>query len=197
MKQDYLWDKTGSDAEIENLENALAVFRYKETAPPAIPVKVVPFRKVESRRSFRLAYAIAACAAFVMIGSGLWFQLSPDEVAIQENWVKTIEQQNSGSFPEAEIVKNPAPIVGTVETSPEIKIESIKRTASPKAVRINKTVPPIVHQTQKKTKNAVAKKPVVQLTKEEQYAYEQLMLALSITSSKLKMVKDKVEGLEE
>ncbi len=197
MKQDYLWDKTGFDAEIENLENALAVFRYKETAPPAIPAKVIPFRKEESRRSFRFAYAIAACAAFVMIGSGLWFQLSPDEIAIQENWVKTTEQQNSGSFPKAEIVKNPAPIVSVAEASPETKIGSTKRTAATKAVRINKTISPVVYEKERKAKNVEAKKSDVQLTKEEQYAYEQLMLALSITSSKLKMVKDKVEGLEE
>lgn len=197
MKQDYLWDKTGSDAEIENLENALAVFRYKETSAPAIPAKVIPFRKEESRRSFRFAYAIAACAAFVMIGSSLWFQFSSNETLLEENWVKTVEQQNSGSVPNDVVVKNLAPIVTGAETSAETKIESIKRTAAPKAVKINRAVPPVVRQTQKKAKNAEAKKPDVQLTKEEQYAYQQLMLALSITSSKLKMVKDKVEGFEE
>lgn len=34
------------------------------------------------------------------------------------------------------------------------------------------------------------------LTKEERYAYDQLMLALSITSSRLKMVQDKVNGFD-
>ncbi len=27
MKDDYLWDKTGKDSEIEKLENALQIFR--------------------------------------------------------------------------------------------------------------------------------------------------------------------------
>ena len=43
MNEDYLWDKTGEDPEIEKLENALQVFRYKETAPPALPAKALPF----------------------------------------------------------------------------------------------------------------------------------------------------------
>ncbi len=36
MKEDYLWDKTGENHEIERLENALKMFRYKETAPPSL-----------------------------------------------------------------------------------------------------------------------------------------------------------------
>jgi hypothetical protein len=47
-----------------------------------------------------------------------------------------------------------------------------------------------------RAQNIETKKPEA-LTKEEKYAYDQLMLALSITSSKLKMVKDKVAGVEE
>ena len=30
MKNNYLWDKTGEDAEIEQLEKTLQVFRYQE-----------------------------------------------------------------------------------------------------------------------------------------------------------------------
>ena len=43
MKEDYLWDKTGSDPEIEKLENALKAFRYQETAPPELPAKNYSF----------------------------------------------------------------------------------------------------------------------------------------------------------
>ena len=35
------------------------------------------------------------------------------------------------------------------------------------------------------------------LTKEEEYAYDQLKLALTITGSKLKLLKDKVESVED
>jgi hypothetical protein len=36
----------------------------------------------------------------------------------------------------------------------------------------------------------------VALTQEERYAYHQLMLALSISSSKLKVVQDAINGVE-
>ena len=39
MNEEYLWNKTGSDAEIEGLENALKAFSYKQTAPPELPAK--------------------------------------------------------------------------------------------------------------------------------------------------------------
>ena len=197
MKQDYLWDKTGADPEIENLENALAVFRYKEIAPPALPAKIIPFKKESPRRSFRFAYAIAACTAFLMIGLGVWFQISTSEIETQENFAQTIQPQIPETIPDIEAVENPAPIANNAETSPKTKIESAKRISAPKAVRKNKIIPAVVRSTEKKDKNIVAKKSDVQLTKEEQYAYDQLMLALSITSSKLKLVKDKVEGFEE
>src|SRR4028118_1783973 len=100
MKQDYLWDKTGADPEIENLENALAVFRYKETAPPALPAKIIPFKKESPRRSFRFAYAVAACTAFVMIGLGVWFQFSTNETATQESIAQTIEPQSPATSPD-------------------------------------------------------------------------------------------------
>jgi hypothetical protein len=197
MKQDYLWDKTGADPEIESLENALAVFRYKETAPPALTSKIIPFKKESPRRSFRFAYAIAACTAFLMIGLGVWFQISTNEIATQESIAQTIEPQIPETIPSVEIVENPTPFVNNAETSPKTKIENAKRIYAPKAVRKNKIIPAVVRPTEKKDKNIVAKNSDVQLTKEEQYAYDQLMLALSITSSKLKLVKDKVEGFEE
>lgn len=197
MKQDYLWDKTGAEPEIENLENALAVFRYKEIAPPALPAKIIPFKKESPRRSFRFAYAIAACTAFLMIGLGVWFQFSTNEIETQENVAQTIQPQIPEPLPNAAIVENPAPIVNNAETSPKTKMESAKRISALKPVRKNKIIPAVVRPTEKRDGNIAAKKPDVQLTKEEQYAYDQLMLALSITSSKLKLVKDKVEGFEE
>jgi hypothetical protein len=39
--------------------------------------------------------------------------------------------------------------------------------------------------------------PPAELTAEEQFAYRQLMLALSITGSKLKIVQDTIDGTED
>ncbi len=71
MKEDYLWDKTGEDAEIERLENALQTFRCQKNVAPALSAKVLPFRKKPSRKIFSFAMAAAACivfAAFSLIG---------------------------------------------------------------------------------------------------------------------------------
>ncbi|MDQ4122133.1 MAG: hypothetical protein M3209_11895 [Acidobacteriota bacterium] len=197
MKQDYLWDKTGSDAEIEDLENALAVFCYKETAPPALPAKVIPFKKAPQPRSFQVVYAIAACAAFVLVGLGTWAQISSNKTAHQEDWVKTIEPQKSEASSKTEIERNAPPVVQNVDSSDRSEVKNDKRISARKIIKANRIVPSVVRPPEKKVKKVVQKKSDVRLTKEEQYAYEQLMLALSITSSKLKIVKDKVEGFEE
>ncbi len=66
MKEDYLWNKTGNDPEIEKLENALKAFRYQETAPPALPAKIIPFETKTSRGFFRLAFAFTAFATVLV-----------------------------------------------------------------------------------------------------------------------------------
>ena len=171
MKEDYLWDKTGRDPEIEELENALAVFRYKETAPPELPAKVLPFVKKETPRSFmRYAFAVAACVAIVAISLGVWLQVS--------------ENTSDIKFVEA---------IATEET-PESSDEPSDKKPGEKIVKVTKTAPVVKHKTlARKPKNHKAPK----LTKEEKYAYDQLMLALSITSSKLKIVKDKIENSDD
>ena len=91
MKEDYLWNKTGSaDPEIERLENALAVFRYVETEPPALPAKIIPFERKTPGSFFRLAFAFAACAAFVIISLGVWLQFSNKNFEVAKDPTKTI-----------------------------------------------------------------------------------------------------------
>ena len=48
-----------------------------------------------------------------------------------------------------------------------------------------------------KRKKPEAKVELSELTAEERYAYDQLMKALAITSSNLRIVKDKVNGLDQ
>ena len=197
MKEDYLWDKTGSDAEIEKLENALQVFRYEESAPPIIPAKVLPFKKEAPRRIFPLFRAIAACLALASISLGVWTLISNTKNEIvgdvsQESVVKTEYAHPAAPVSEnappakPEVDDNPA-FTKTVYIEPKSKIKSLQvnKTGSNNAKR-NRT-------TARKEKNS--EKPV-RLTEEEKYAYDQLMLALSITSSKLSLVKQTVEGAE-
>ncbi len=189
MKEDYLWDKTGEDSEIENLENALQVFRYRETATPELSAKVLPFRKETPRKVFQYAMAAAACVVFAAVGLVVWLQVSKNKTVAGEELAETTVQQINTAFPAVVTVEKPSDLI--VEKSQNSK-PSFER----KAVKVRQTIPAVFRRKETKTQPLKNIKPDVRLTKEEQYAYSQLMLALSITSSKLKMVKDKVEGLE-
>jgi hypothetical protein len=189
--EDYLWDKTGEDPEIESLENALAVFRYKETAPPEMPAKVLPFtQKKEAPRSFfRFAYAAAACLAFVAVALGVWFQISNNKIEVAAiNPLETIAPQTENK-PSDEIFAAETNESNTSETN----IETTKPNVARKIVKIKKPI----YKNRFVARNTKAKgADADKLTKEEKYAYNQLMLALSITSSKLKLVSDKIENTE-
>jgi len=190
MKKDYLWDKTGEDPEIERLENALAVFRYQGGEPPALPAKIIPFERKAPRGFFRLAFAFAACAAFVIASLGVWFQFPNKKIEVANDSTETIAPQI------IEKVSAETPVKKSDDLIVE-KVEVPKQSLKSNVAKVKKPVPAIVRQNKLTVQNVAVKKPTVKLTKEEKYAYSQLMLALSITSSKFKMVKDKVENVEE
>ena len=191
MKEDYLWDKTGAvDPEIERLENALAVFRYQETQPPALPAKIIPFERKTPRGFFRLAFAFAACAAFVIVSLSVLFQFSGKKIEVAKVSTETIAPQA------VEKVLDQAPVKNTDDFIVE-RGKSLKQPAERKIIKVSKVVQPVARQNKLIAQNGEVKKPTVILTKEEKFAYDQLMLALSVTSSTFKKVKDKVEGVEE
>lgn len=183
MKDDYLWDKIGKDSEIEKLENALQVFRPQESNPPQIEATVFQYKKESSGNFFPVFRALAACLTLVFISVGFWMFFTKTEaettnrqfinIPFEKTSAVIIENKNSDDISEKtpEIVKNE-------QKKPISKIQ--------KSVYKPKIKPA-------KNKN----EQVVKLTQEEKAAYEQLMLALSITSSKLKIVKDKVQNLDD
>ena len=190
MKEDYLWDKTGEDPEIERLENALAVFRYQETDAPELPAKIIPFERKTPRSFFRLAFAFAACAAFVIVSVGALFQFSGEKVDVAKDTPEIITPQIVEKNADDTSIRKPNDSI--IE-----KVETPKQSVERNFVKIRKSVPVIVRQNKLIAQNVEIKKQAVKLTKEEKYAYDQLMLALSVTSSTLKKVKDKVESVEE
>ena len=197
MNTDYLWDKTGEDLEIEQLENALQTFRYQETAPPMLPFQL---KKVEiiSPTSFfawfpmRVGFAMATC---LLVGAvfafAVWFQLSdttPNLVVVAnvtpEKVISLPEETKKINLPE----NNPKFV--------ETKFTATKQTVKNQFVKVQKSSPLILRANKTAAQKVDKVKPTDRLTKEELYAYTQLMTALSITSAKLKAVKDKVEGVE-
>ena len=179
MKEDYLWDKTGTDPAVEKLENALSVFRFDESS---LQIPVRAGAPVEGRRYFKFlsfGFAAAACACVAVIMWALWAPVS---------------NPNRVSAPEQAIARPAEEILDTVDNKPDVPvIVDVKAPASnighyKNAVK--KAVRPVAVAARVK-KPAPAAAP---FTKEEIYAYNQLMLALSITSDKLNLVKEKIPG---
>jgi len=198
MNEDYLWNKTGENAEIEKLENALKVFRYTETAPPAPPAKVFPFEAKTPRRFFRFSLAFATFAAILLVFVGAWFMFSNNRIEVAKNAAKIIAPQQIAEMPSREFDKKFDDAVSVKSGNLTItKINDSQPTMRRKAVKTTKFAVVKTPRNQTNTKIIEAQETAVKLTKEEKYAYDQLMLALSFTGSKLKLVKDKVEGIEE
>ena len=88
---EYLWNKKGSDPEIEQIEAALRSLAYRPTAPPVLPAKQFAFT-VAPRSFFRFGVSFAAAAlAFLAFGTG-WILLRNMPNADQQASVKTIFQ---------------------------------------------------------------------------------------------------------
>ena len=199
MKEDYLWDKTGEDEGIAQLENALAAFRYQETAPPELPQKVFTLEKSPRKSFFRFVFpAFAAFASVLVILSVAWFQLSSDKTPLVEIVGKTdvVNRAQKTAGDSFIAPREPvAPVAPVIAINPP---EDRKSFTVPKIFKARQLNAPAA----RRRENVAARskkfvEPEEPLTKEEQYAYDQLMLALTITGSKLKIVQDTINGIEE
>jgi len=172
MNDEYLWNKTGTDAEIEGLENELKAFRFSADQPPALPARIEVLPEKRTFNFFKLGFAVAFAAAVV--------------VAMTLIWLRT-----PVNHPEkrSEVVKNNSENVA-VPISPGPFSTPIMDPPMPKPKVIN-FKPPTTNAT--RAVKVTAKKEE-KLTPEEKHAYDQLMTALAITSNELKLVKDKING---
>jgi hypothetical protein len=183
MNDEYLWNKAGRDAETEALEDALSFLRYKETAAPALPAKVFALPETRSRRLLRLGFAFAATAFAATILMVVWFQMPSKPAKSKDSQNVATAQANSA--------------VNQSEAFPPSKIEVPSPNLKTKVIKIHETRLTKLRPVKTIVQQAKLTNPSVKLTKDEEYAYDQLMLALSITSSKLKIVKDKVDGIDQ
>jgi hypothetical protein len=182
MNDEYLWDKTGENSEIERLEGVLAVFRYRETAKATIFATQPTDEKV-SRWRFTLKLAFASCVAIgVVTMVGLRFS-SDGSDAVNSSDVVFVQQTTDVS--DADPVMVP-------ELPPARNSDRQDRPSGNRRRSIGRTT--AAFHGRPKAKYAA---PAAELTAEEQFAYRQLMLALSITGSKLKIVQDTIDGTED
>ncbi|HQZ98272.1 MAG TPA: hypothetical protein PLP21_18275 [Pyrinomonadaceae bacterium] len=182
MNNDYLWDKSGDDAEIKGLENLLSGLKYQPTAPPVLPVSIELKAVKAPWWKLSLAFAVPACV-LIAVFAGVWMTRQPPQFqAVRE--IKEIQTPAETQVPvtetkstEAEIEKDVSPKMVTTLFKPEPKKKS---TAYAVQAKYRKRQPKFDT-----------------LTSEERFAYNQLMLALSITGSKLKVVSDTINRAED
>ena len=177
MNDDYIWDKTGDDRETMRLEKALAVFRYCESDPPALPPEEHP-----RRRRFLFAYAIPAFAVLTL-AAGLWLGV-----------------MTGGDDDEVTFVHHPAADASEQIPEPEAPAAQPPASLNPPVPPTRRAVMPTIASAPRRSR-AKTRLPktstVATLTKEERHAYEQLMLALAISGSKIKIVQNAIHGVEE
>lgn len=183
MNEDYLWNKTGDDAETKRLEEVLTVFRYQESEAPALPVAKAANSK-SSVWKLSFAFSFATCVAAVIL-LNVWFQNSNGDLASLEN--SPAVPAEAGIQPQTESGED------RTNVSSFDKDENAHRTTGRNA-RVRRSVSLIPRK--RTVENSADPLNAAKLTKEEKYAYDQLMLALSITTEKLKIVQDKIHGVE-
>ena len=177
MNNDYLWDRTGTDPEIEALEAQLEGLRFRATEPPAAPARAIVLEPARPNWLLRLglgfATAAAACVAlmFALFANGD----APGPVAAVAEVPPTISKPavQPAPQPEGEYVK--------ASTTPQRKPRPKKRTK----------------REAKFTPVPVQPRPLPEtFTAEERDAYRQLMTALAVTSENLNLVREKLNGTD-
>jgi hypothetical protein len=187
MKHDYLWDKTGGDAEIEGLENLLSGLKYELAAPPRLPVGEVLNASAKTPWwKFSIAFAVPACL-LLAVAVGFWtMRLRDDPTASlaasdKPAFAANADPSSTEVSPEA---RRTAPQPERHEVAKPLKTIFTQRTRS-------NDVRPV------RSKYRQKKQRFETLTSEERFAYDQLKLALSITGAKLKVVSDTVNRTED
>lgn len=187
MSDDYLFDRKGRDPAVEGLEDLLKSYRIDPITPKVSRARIID---LPGKRSswFRLHYAVGfASVALVVvaaIASVRYIESSrTDYVANSPKESPAIDLPiPNGTLSVAiiddgrELITKP-PATSSAEVSQPAKLSDRVRPR------------PLV------AKGFAAKGP--KLTKQEKYAYDQLMVALWITGSKLKVVQDTIDRVDD
>lgn len=185
MNEEYLWDRRGSDPEIAGLEATLGVFRASSNRAPTIPQKEKRWSVWFASFGIRTAAATFATVAVVVFAGLLYIDPGTDagSPAVSAPRIE-VPAKTAGplSGPEAAVVKTAVEVPETDAVSEkDVKEVAVVNAHRPPA-RTRKAQTP-------------APKPKDRLegfSDEEKAAYEQLMLALSITSSSFRIMQDKL-----
>jgi hypothetical protein len=181
-----LWDRTGECPEIEELERELAVFRLADDSLPLIPPVAVTASTEASpagtARSWRWLLPVTALAGVIMLGVFVGFQTGFKNDGVTK--VKTEISAERQQLPKDELVaSNAQPIPDEdVDTKRETRVETKPAVVTHRKMKL---VPKSAVKGRRNQKSDVSI--------EEKAAYEQLVLALSITGAKLRLVQEKTQ----
>ena len=180
MNQEYLWSKIGSDADVERLEGLLAEYRFDESSAIEMPAtNIIPVAATLPKRRFSWILAFAASAVAVILVT-IWI-LAPRPVPVAK-----VEENAAAPVPETARSKTDDP--------PEYRSGEPAKVNLPTAEHMVASKAQVIYR--RRTANrgqSVTKSKTEKLTKEEKYAYNRLMFALSIAGSKLKVVQDTID----
>jgi hypothetical protein len=177
MKDNYLWDRSGEpDPEVQELEEILGTLRY-QPRPLEIPNHV----RVERRRTFFPAMAIAAAIALCAVLLGLWFSFNRRQAvpALEANRDSQIDQNRNAGLPQVNPNNQalPAPLAGT----------------NPKATIIQRRELPRNLLARNKSRGTRMQIRPPELTPQELAEKEQVLVALRLVSAKLNLAQRKTQ----
>src|SRR5688572_23209094 len=178
MNQEYLWSKKGNDPDVERLEGLLRDFRFDGKSAPELPsTNMVSVAKGPKRRFVLGISFVTAAAALVLMA--IWITTGP--VAP----VAKVEQDTASDEVTA-VLKN--------DNVREGRLTDSATDFVPKSEPLSLMTPTAGPPRSKPHRPARGPKAVkTKLTREEKYAYDRLMFALSIAGSKLRVVQDTID----
>jgi hypothetical protein len=178
MEDNYLWDRSGEpDPEVQELEEILGTLRY-QPRPLEIPNNI----RVDRRRSFVPAMAMAAAIALLAVLLGLWFSFNRRQTvpALAAKHDSQIDQNRNAGPPQVTPNNQAAP-APVVVNSPRPK--GMQRRESPRNL--------LARNQGRGTQTQIRQS---ELTAEELAEKEQVLIALRLVSAKLNLAQRKAQG---
>jgi hypothetical protein len=163
------------------------VFRHQPGEAPRLRFEFQPAPiAINKWKTFSLRFAFAFSAVAVAAAAGAWNVLQKNFPAGSDEIVfVSVPADPEPILAEREADKSPVAQPASEVPGGTVKVRAVQE--SPKAVRILNKAP-------KQPPARKSQRPV--LTAEEQYAYDEVRKALSISSEKLRIVKDTIDGKE-
>jgi hypothetical protein len=174
MEDNYLWDRSGEpDSEVQELEEILGTLRYQPQ-----PLEIPNHIRVEPRRTFFPAMAIAAAIALFAILLGLWFSFNRRQApAFEAKHDSQIDLKRNAGMPQVtpDNQASPAPVVVN----------------SPKRIQRRESPRNLLAANKSRSTHTQIRQPG--LTAQELAEKEQVLIALRLVSAKLNLAQRKTQ----